>query len=86
MSSNQIISELVDTVICGNRVRGNSTYEKMAKKVSFRDLQQFFNEREYELSDLYWYPTGRFAVRPKNSTGEYISKLDFFDINVKASF
>ena len=85
-NTNQIISELVDTVICGNKVRGDTTYESMAKKVSFAEIKHYINDYDIELVGIYWAPSGRFQVQPKYFIGESVNKFDFFDKIIKGAF
>jgi len=83
---NQTISELIDTVICGNKVKGNETYEKMAKSVTFVEIKHYFNDHGMELIGAFWAPVGRFQVQPKNLHGETLNKVDFFDKIIKGAF
>jgi len=87
MNSNQTISELIDTVICGNKIAGDVTYTKMANSVTFKEIKQYCDEYEYNLVGSYWAPRGDHQIYPKQmGTGNTISKLDFFDKIIKQSF
>ena len=52
MLKTQIISELFDTVICGNKIKGNKTYEKMLAKVSVQDIAHFIAVEGYEIKNI----------------------------------
>jgi hypothetical protein len=86
MKTSEIINELIDTVICGNKVSGNETYEKMLKKVSFSEIKSYLKEFSYEIKGIYWAPKSRFNVGPKDEIGNWVTKVDFFDKYIKASF
>jgi len=50
MRKEQIISELIETRINGNSIKGNDTYEKMIKRVSFKDILSYAGNFDYKWS------------------------------------
>jgi len=86
MKTKVIIDTLIDTVICGNKIKGNGTYEKMLNSITFKDVRDFFRETEYEINGVYWVPFGSYNTRAKNSDGEFISKIELFEKYIKKSF
>ena len=83
--SYQTISELIDTVICGNKITGDATYEKMAKSITFTEIRNYLRDHEYDIIDVYWVMSNNRNWFPKYCDIK-INKLDFFDTYVKNSF
>ena len=50
MRKEQIVSELIETRINGNSIKGNNTYEKMIKRVSFKDILSYTTNLDYKYS------------------------------------
>lgn len=49
------IQELIETVICGNKIKGNTTYENMLKSISSKDLNSYaYMYHEDINSDVFW--------------------------------
>ena len=50
MRKEQIIEELIETRINGNSIKGNDTYEKMIKRITFQDILRYANNNNYKWS------------------------------------
>lgn len=94
MLKTQIISELFDTVICGNKIKGNKTYEKMLNKVTVLDIANYILDNGYVIKNIRFINlalnsrTSKTQVYSLNEFGgleHTITKVELFDY-IKKSF